>query len=95
MVYEAVHKAVIAGRLVRGRIRRDGPVTRRIAEHLENLSPPLTPLGRPVLIPPNEGRADETKRPIGGKVQVCARHPREQAKKLFPSRDFHWNAKVA
>ncbi|RGP37066.1 exodeoxyribonuclease VII large subunit [Pseudotabrizicola alkalilacus] len=90
-VYETFRKAVIAGRLVRvhGRIERDGPVIHLIAEHVEDVSPLLATLGRPVIIPSNDGRADETKRPVGGSVRSTARHPREQAKKLFPSRDFH------
>jgi len=90
-VYETFRKAVIAGRLVRvrGRIERDGPVIHLIAEQIEDVSPLLTTLGRPVIIASNDGRADETKRPVGGSVRATARHPREQAKKLFPSRDFH------
>jgi error-prone DNA polymerase len=90
-VYETFRKAVIAGRLVRvtGRIERDGPVIHLIAEHVEDLSPMLTTLGRPVMIEANDGRADETKRPVGGSVRSAAQHPREQAKRLFPSRDFH------
>ncbi|MES2432994.1 MAG: error-prone DNA polymerase [Pseudomonadota bacterium] len=90
-IYETFRKAVIAGRLVRvrGRIERDGPVMHLIAEHVEDVSHMLTTLGRPVMIPSNDGRADETKRPVGGSVRSTARHPREQAKKLFPSRDFH------
>ena len=89
-VYETFRKAVIAGRLVRvrGRIERDGPVIHLIAEHVQDVSPLLTTLGRPVMIPSNDGRADETKRPVGGRVLSSARHPREQARKLFPSRDF-------
>jgi error-prone DNA polymerase len=90
-VYETFRKAVIAGRLVSvtGRIERDGPVTHLIAERVEDVSPLLATLGRPVLIPPNDGRADETRRPTGGSRRPTARHPREQARKLFPSRDFH------
>jgi error-prone DNA polymerase len=90
-VYETFRKAVIAGRLVRvtGRIERDGPVIHLIAEHVEDLSSMLTTLGRPVLIEANDGRADETKRPVGGSTRSAAQHPREQAKRLFPSRDFH------
>ena len=90
-IYETFRKAVIAGRLVRvrGRIERDGPVMHLIAEYVEDVSTLLTTLGRPVMIPSNDGRADETKRPVGGSVRSSARHPREQAKKLFPSRDFH------
>ncbi|WP_028031301.1 error-prone DNA polymerase [Gemmobacter nectariphilus] len=90
-VYETFRKAVIAGRLVRvtGRIERDGPVTHLIAERVEDVSPLLATLGRPVLIAPNDGRADETGRPTGGSRRPTARHPREQARMLFPSRDFH------
>jgi len=90
-VYETFRKAVIAGRLVRvtGRIERDGPVTHLIAEIVEDVSPLLATLGRPVLIAPNDGRADETRRPTGGSRRPTARHPREQARMLFPSRDFH------
>ncbi|GLS87578.1 error-prone DNA polymerase [Cypionkella aquatica] len=90
-VYEAFRKAVIAGRLVSvtGRIQRDGPTTHLIAERVEDVSPLLATLGRPVIIPSNDGRADEIKRPIGRDARSTARHPREQARKLFPSRDFH------
>ncbi|OYU41306.1 MAG: error-prone DNA polymerase [Pseudorhodobacter sp. PARRP1] len=90
-VYAAFRKAVIAGRLVRvtGRIERDGPVTHLIAEQIEDLSHLLATLGRPVIIEANDGRADEVKRPANGSMRSSARHPREQAKKLFPSRDFH------
>lgn len=90
-VYEAFRKAVIAGRLVRvtGRIERDGAVTHLIADRVEDLSHLLTTLGRPVMIETNDGRADETKRPAGESARPSARHPREQAKHLFPSRDFH------
>lgn len=90
-VYEAFRKAVIAGRLVRvrGRIERDGPVVHLIAEQIEDLSSLLATLGRPVLTEANDGRADEAKRPIRGRVRSAAHHPREQAKRLFPSRDFH------
>lgn len=90
-VYETFRKAVIAGRLVRvtGRIERDGPTTHLIAERVEDVSHLLTTLGRPVMIDANDGRADEVKRPVPTVPRSSARHPREQAKKLFPSRDFH------
>ena len=41
------------------------------------------------IVNPTEGRADETRRAAQGSLRPSARHPREQAKKLFPSRDFH------
>jgi error-prone DNA polymerase len=90
-IYEAFRKAVVTSRLVRvtGRIQRDGPVTHVIAERVEDVSHLLATLGRPVIIDANDGRADETKRTVGGSVRSSARHPREQAKKLFQSRDFH------
>ncbi|MFA5582244.1 MAG: error-prone DNA polymerase [Paracoccaceae bacterium] len=85
-IYAAFRKAVIAGRLVRvtGRIERDGPVTHLIAERVEDLSHLLTTLGRPE----TTSRAADSARPVDS-PQATARHPREQAKKLFPSRDFH------
>jgi error-prone DNA polymerase len=102
-VYAAFRKAVIAGRLVRvtGRVQHDGPTTHLIAEVVEDVSPLLGTLGRPASIPSNDGRADETRRSVPSisvpsvpnpsvpKSASSARHPREQAKKLFPSRDFH------
>ena len=89
-VYETFRKAVIAGRLVRvtGRIERDGPVTHLISEKVEDVSQLLASLGRP-LIGAADGSGDETARPAGSSIRSAARHPREQAKKLFPSRDFH------
>ncbi|MEC7258169.1 MAG: OB-fold nucleic acid binding domain-containing protein, partial [Pseudomonadota bacterium] len=89
-VYETFRKAVIAGRMVRvtGQIERDGPVSHLIAERVEDVSNLLVTLGQPVIIDANDGRADETKRANGGSIRSSAKHPREQAKKLFPSRDF-------
>lgn len=63
--------------------------THVIAEQVEDVSYLLATLGRPVIIDANDGRADEAKRPVGGSVRSSARHPREQAQKLFPSREFH------
>ncbi len=90
-VYEAFRKAVIAGRLVRviGRLQQDGPTTHLIAERIEDVSAMLSSLGRPVVLEVDGSRADETKRAASPTVRSSARHPREQAKKLFPSRDFH------
>lgn len=90
-VYETFRKAVIAGRLVRvtGRIERDGPTTHLIAERIEDVSHLLATLGRPVIIGANDGPAEETARPACGSIGSTARHPSEQARKLFPSRDFH------
>lgn len=90
-VYETFRKAVIAGRLVRvtGRIERDGPVTHLIAERVEDVSHLLATLSRPVMSDADSRRTDEARHPVGNNISSGARHPREQARKLFPSRDFH------
>ena len=90
-VYEIFRKAVIAGRLLRvmGRIQRDGQVVHVIAEDITDMSQLLSTLARPADAVPEVDSADQTiadKRSAAGST---ARHPREQAKKLFPSRDFH------
>ncbi len=88
-IYQAFRAAVVAGRLLRvtGRIERDGPVIHLIAEQVEDLSGRLATLGHQLRIGAETERAGETVRPT--RTAGRARHPREQAKKLFPSRDFH------
>ncbi|MGB3279719.1 MAG: error-prone DNA polymerase [Pseudorhodobacter sp.] len=98
-VYAAFRRAVVTGRLLRvtGRIEREGQVVHVIAEAIEDLSPALLTLGRAEgsAIDPSGERADETRRAVTGAPPQSApprsgaRHPREQAKLLFPSRDFH------
>ena len=99
-VYERFRQAVIAGRLlqVTGRIQRDGAVMHIIAENIQDMSFELSTLGEKsesrkaedilVLNFVTEGswpiRKELPKPHIAG-----ALHPRTQAKKLFPSRDFH------
>jgi error-prone DNA polymerase len=41
------------------------------------------------VIDPTQGRADEARRPVLTRQPRSVRHPREQARQLFPSRDFH------
>jgi error-prone DNA polymerase len=79
--YERFRRAVIAGRLLRitGKLQREGAVSHLIAGRIEDLSPWLDRLG----MPPGTTGA-ETRPP-----PPRARHPREQARRLFPSRDFH------
>lgn len=55
-----------------------------IAEKIEDLSALLSTLGRPVEV--NSAQCTQGHTPS---TQSTARHPREQAKKLFRSRDFH------
>jgi error-prone DNA polymerase len=83
-VYETFRRAVIAGRLLRvtGRIERDGPVVHLIAEQIEDISGQLATLGRPT--------SDPQQSPRTANVPILRKfHPRDQAKVLFPSRDFH------
>ena len=87
-VFATFRKAVIAGRLLRvtGCVQRQGPVIHVVAEEIEDVSPLLSALtargGRhvaPCRAPPH---------PVL-QHRAPARHPREQARALFPSRDFH------
>ncbi|WP_123195370.1 error-prone DNA polymerase [Pannonibacter phragmitetus] len=91
-VYEAFRRAVIGGRLLRvtGRLQREGQVVHLIAGQIEDLSHILPGLGQ------SGGEIDATggtpAAPGGADLRggkPSARHPREQAKLLFRSRDFH------
>ncbi|MEM9045107.1 MAG: OB-fold nucleic acid binding domain-containing protein, partial [Pseudomonadota bacterium] len=88
-VYLKFRRAVMQGRLLRitGRWQREGAVTHLIAWHVEDLSGKLDALGMPT--DTSSPRADEGKRPIPPRTPPRAMHPRDQAKVLFPSRDFH------
>ncbi len=90
-VYERFRRMVIDGRLLRvtGRLEREGIVVHLIAEHIEDLSPRLSELGHPMdqAVGIANPQADDAPRPP--RHLSSARHPREQAKRLFPSRDFH------
>ncbi len=96
-VYQQFRRAVIAGRLLRvhGTLQKEGIVVHLIAERVEDLSHRLSELGHPLddAVGITNPQADEAPRGRPGKglarVPSRARHPREQAKKLFPSRDFH------
>jgi len=60
-----------------------------IAQHIEDMSHKLSELGHPMkdAIGLTQPQADDAPRPK--RTAPRARHPREQAKRLFPSRDFH------
>ncbi len=90
-VYETFRKAVIAGQLLRvtGRVEREGQVTHLIAEHVEDLSPMLSTLGRPGLVGESKVSTANIQQSPDSSGRSSPRHPGEQAKKLFPSRDFH------
>ncbi len=93
-MYEKYRAAVIGGRLlkVRGRLEKEGIVVHLIAEHIEDCSRELSLLGHPddSALGQTTSKTDEV--PVHLKSDAPrprAFHPREQAKKLFPSRDFH------
>lgn len=96
-IYETFRTAVVTGRLLRvtGRLQHEGAVTHLLAERIEDLSSRLGALGRPLssgaeTFGAETEKGGETQRPNARpKGRSAARHPREQAKRLFPSRDFH------
>jgi len=89
-VYKRFRRAVMGGRLLRvtGYVQREGIVVHVIAQKIEDVSHRLSTLGHPMdeAIGITESQADDAPRP---KTQPRATHPRDQAKRLFPSRDFH------
>ncbi len=90
-IYKKFRRAVMGGRLLRvtGYLQREGIVLHLIAENIEDLSQRLSDLGHPLdaAIGITRPQADDAPRRTAPATR--ARHPREQAKKLFPSRDFH------
>ncbi len=93
-VYEQFRRIVMGGRLLKvtGYLQREGIVVHLIAQHIDDMSPRLSDLGHPmdgavgITNPP----ADDAPRPKPARAQPArAMHPRDQAKRLFPSRDFH------
>ncbi len=89
--YERFRRTVIAGRMLRvtGKLQREGSVSHLIAWRIENLSHWLEELGMPDKPHDDPQRAGEVRRPVPPRNPPRARHPRDQAKQLFPSRDFH------
>jgi len=90
-VYERFRRAVMGGRLlqVTGYLQREGIVVHLIAQSIEDMSHRLSDLGHPMddAIGITLPQADDAPRSTRPAPRAC--HPREQAKKLFPSRDFH------
>ncbi|MDK3016884.1 error-prone DNA polymerase [Pseudodonghicola flavimaris] len=89
-VFERFRRAVMGGRLLRvtGRLQREGIVTHLIAQQIEDVSHRLSELGHPMDDAIGQTTAQTDSAPRSRPVPR-ARHPREQAKRLFPSRDFH------
>ncbi|WP_288995236.1 error-prone DNA polymerase [uncultured Gemmobacter sp.] len=89
-VFEAHRRAVMGGRLLRvtGPLQREGIVVHVIAQQIEDVSHYLSGLGHPMedAVGQTTPKTDNAPRTHPA---PRARHPREQAKRLFPSRDFH------
>jgi error-prone DNA polymerase len=95
-VFTRFRRILLTARLlvVHGRLQRQGIVVHLVAERLEDASHRLDALAADQPLQPAFARADEVKRggPGGSRRKDPVprpRHPREQAKVLFPSRDFH------
>ncbi|HWL55798.1 MAG TPA: error-prone DNA polymerase [Paracoccus sp. (in: a-proteobacteria)] len=90
-IYQRFRRAVMGGRLLRvtGPLQREGIVVHLIAQKIEDMSHLLTELGHPLegAVGITRPEADDAPRPP--RHRPAAQHPREQAKRLFPSRDFH------
>ncbi|MEQ9695001.1 error-prone DNA polymerase [Shimia sp. SDUM112013] len=92
-MYEKYRRTVMGGRLLRvtGYLQREGIVVHLIAQKIEDMSHLLAELGHPMddAVGITQPQADDAPRPRVARQPPSVRHPREQAKRLFPSRDFH------
>jgi error-prone DNA polymerase len=92
-VYKQFRAEVMGGRLlqVSGYLQREGIVVHLIAQDIQDMSHKLSELGHPMddAIGQTLPQADDTPRSKQPAPKGRAFHPRDQAKKLFPSRDFH------
>ncbi|MGB0961060.1 MAG: OB-fold nucleic acid binding domain-containing protein, partial [Halocynthiibacter sp.] len=90
-VYERFRRTIMSGRLLKvtGYLQREGIVVHLIAQNVEDMSHHLSKLGHPMddVIGETQVQVDDASRPR--KHQTRTTHPRDQAKRLFPSRDFH------
>ncbi|MDO5603888.1 MAG: error-prone DNA polymerase [Paracoccus sp. (in: a-proteobacteria)] len=89
-VFDRYRREVMGGRLLRvtGMLQREGIVTHLIARTIEDVSHQLSGLGHPMqdAIGQTTPQTDSAPRQ---RALPRGMHPREQAKRLFPSRDFH------
>ena len=90
-VYDRFRRIVMGGRLLRvtGYLQREGIVVHLIAQDIQDLSHKLSELGhpQPEALSTEAARTDDTLK--RSRYPARAMHPRDQAKRLFPSRDFH------
>ena len=91
--FEAYRRVVLTARLLKvtGKLQREGIVIHLIADKLEDASWMLDELAADGRFASQATGADEARRPPSPERRISAprpRHPRDQAKILFPSRDF-------
>lgn len=90
-IYERFRRVVMGARLLRvkGYLQREGIVVHLIAQEVWDMSHELYDLGHPMpeALTTEGVRTDDT--PKTSRHPSRAMHPRDQAKRLFPSRDFH------
>jgi error-prone DNA polymerase len=101
--FEQFRRQILTGRMMRitGRMQREGQVIHVVADRIEDLSGMLDSLDtadddRTPIDPINPqadevrgGTSDDPRGKLRHVVPKLRRHPREQARTLFPSRDFH------
>ena len=89
-IFDRFRRAVMGGRLLRvtGRLQREGIVVHLIADRIEDISDRLSDLGHPLDHEVGQTTAKTDSAPRS-RATPRAMHPRDQAKHLFPSRDFH------
>lgn len=90
-IYERFRRIVMGGRLlkIRGHLQREGVIAHLIAQDVTDMSHKLAELGHPLGTAVGITQPTVDDAPRGKPTPSRARHPREQAKRLFPSRDFH------
>jgi len=90
-IYERYRRIVMGARLLRveGYLQREGIVVHLIAQDICDMSHKLFELGHPMpeALTTEGSRTDDTSK--ASRYTARAMHPRDQAKQLFPSRDFH------
>ncbi len=91
--FEEFRRQVLTARMMRitGKLQREGQVIHVIADRIEDLSDMLDLLDDAGAVNPAQAHADEVGNAAAGRLPPpkLRRHPREQAKGLFRSRDFH------
>jgi error-prone DNA polymerase len=89
--YERFRRVVLTARLleVRGTLQREDTVVHVIAETLVDRSERLDSLGDESVPKPAAPSAAQPGPEPAARPKASRRHPRDQAKALFPSRDFH------